>query len=64
MWGDAQSQDLVVPWRVIDGKDSAAAFAAELLAAPRRAGGPNAIGSALAIAHALILANDFEGTRG
>ena len=26
-WGDARSQDVVVPWTIIDGKDSAAAFA-------------------------------------
>lgn len=62
-WGDETSQDIVVPWTVIDGKDSAGAFAAALMAAPRRATGPNAIGSALAFAHALIETNDLDGTR-
>lgn len=62
-WGDASSQEVVVPWTVIDGPDSAAAFAEILLATPRRAQGPNAIGSALAAAHALIQGNAIEGTR-
>ena len=62
-WGDAGSQEVVVPWSVIDGRDSAEAFAEALLAAPRVAYGPNAIGSALVAAHALIEGNDIEGTR-
>ncbi len=62
-WGDATSQEVVVPWTVIDGPGSAGAFAGDLLAAPRRAYGPNAIGSALAAAQALIEGNDFAGTR-
>ncbi len=62
-WGDAAWQDVVVPWTVIDGAGSARAFADALLAAPRRAGGGNAIGSAIAAAHALLDGNDIEGTR-
>ncbi len=62
-WGDAASQAVVVPWTVVDGPASAATFAAELLAAPRRAHGPNAIGNALAVAHGLIESNSFEGYR-
>ena len=62
-WGDADSQDVVVPWTIIDGPASAAAFAADLLAAPRIATGPNAIGNALAVGQALIEANDIDGTR-
>lgn len=62
-WGDSMHQDVVVPWTVIDGPDSAKAFAAALLAAPRRAHGYNAIGSALAAATALIQNNPFQGTR-
>jgi hypothetical protein len=52
-WGDTESQEVVVPWTVIDGRDSAAAFARQLLDAPRIANGPNAIGNAIAAAHAL-----------
>ncbi len=62
-WGDEFSQDLVVPWTVIDGPASAKRFAERLTAAPRRADGPNAIGSALALATGLITGNDFEGER-
>jgi hypothetical protein len=62
-WADETSQEVVVPWTVIDGRESAATFAEKLLAAPRIAFGPNAIGSALAAAHALILANEIESTR-
>jgi hypothetical protein len=62
-WADETSQEVVVPWTVIDGAESAATFAEELLAAPRVAYGTNAIGSALAAAHALILVNDIESTR-
>jgi Protein of unknown function (DUF1194) len=62
-WGDARSQDVVVPWTIIDGKDSAAAFANTLMERPRRAFGPNAIGSALTVAQALIEGNDIEGYR-
>jgi len=62
-WGRADSQDIVVPWTVIDGPDSAAGFAEALLAAPRRAVGMNAIGSALAVGQALIESNDIDGYR-
>jgi hypothetical protein len=62
-WGDASSQEVVVPWTVVDGPASAAAFAAALLEAPRRASGPNAIGNALAAAHGLIESNAFDGHR-
>jgi len=62
-WGDATSQEVVVPWTVIDGPASAATFANALLAQPRLASGPNAIGSALAAGQALIEGNDIVGTR-
>ena len=62
-WGEASSQEVVVPWTVVDGRESAAAFADALLQAPRHAFGPNAIGNALAAAHALIDANAFDGYR-
>ena len=62
-WGSANSQDVVVPWTIVDGKDSAAAFAAALLDRPRRAFGPNAIGSALTVAQALIEGNQLKGYR-
>ena len=62
-WGSADSQEVVVPWTIIDGPESAAAFAKALLARPRLAFGPNAIGSAITFAHARIRANTIDGTR-
>jgi len=62
-WGDAASQDVVVPWTIVDGRESAAAFAGALLEAPRRAHGPNAIGSAIDAAHQMIESNAIEGYR-
>ncbi|MEE8188034.1 MAG: DUF1194 domain-containing protein [Kiloniellales bacterium] len=62
-WASETEQDVVVPWTVIDGPDSAAVFAKELLEKPRLAFGPNAIGPALAAAHALIAGDEVVGTR-
>jgi hypothetical protein len=42
-WGDFTSQEVVVPWRIVDGAASAKAFADELLSVPRKAHGRNAI---------------------
>lgn len=62
-WADENWQDVVVPWTVIEGPESAAAFANKLRQAPRRATGPNAIGSAIAAGQHLIESNRFKGTR-
>jgi hypothetical protein len=62
-WGAVESQDVVVPWTVIDGADSAAAFADAVVAAPRRAFGRNAIGTAIAVGQGLIERNDLAGAR-
>ncbi len=62
-WGNAMSQDVVVGWTIIDGPASASAFARSLMAAPRRAYGRNAIGSALLKGKALIEENDITGLR-
>ncbi len=62
-WAGETSQEVVVPWTIIDGPKSAADFAQALLEKPRLAFGPNAIGPALAAAHALIAGDDMVGTR-
>lgn len=62
-WGDVFHQDVVVPWMVIDGPESAAAFGEALSAAPRRAFGGNAIGQALSFATGHIEHNDLDGER-
>lgn len=62
-WGDETSQEIVVPWTVIDGETSAARFAKALLETPRLGSGFNAIGSALAAGQALIENNAVDGHR-
>ncbi len=62
-WGSVASQEVVVPWTIIDGQESASAFATALLETPRRAFGRNAIGNAIAIAQALIETNAIDGHR-
>lgn len=62
-WGDQFSQEVVVPWTVIDGPESAEAFAKQLRETPRLAFGRNAIGSAIDFAHTLIETNAFEAFR-
>lgn len=62
-WGDYTSQDIVVPWTVIDGAESARAFADALLGPPRRAYGRNAIGVALLTGKRLIETNRYQGLR-
>ena len=62
-WGDSLSQDVVVGWTVIGDKASAKAFSQVLMAAPRRAEGSNAIGTALLFGKALIDNNDIVAPR-
>ena len=62
-WGDDTSQEIIVPWTIIDGAASAEAFAKALLGASHRATGSNAIGSALFMAQALFDANAVNGFR-
>mgnify|MGYP000044190181 CR=1 FL=1 len=62
-WGDHTSQEVVVPWTVIDGPEAAAGFAAKLLETPRLAFGRNAIGSAIRKGRDLIETNDLRGLR-
>lgn len=62
-WGDQSSQEIVVPWTVIDGPESAKAFADQLLGMPRLAQGRNAIGSVIAFSQKEIETNAFDGER-
>lgn len=63
-WGAADRLVQVVPWAVIDGPESAVAFAEEMLLSPRMASGRNAIGAALLFGMRLIEENGIEGRRG
>lgn len=62
-WAAAGNEDVVVPWTIIDGEASARGFGDLLMAAPKRAFGRNAIGSALLKGKSLIETNDIEGWR-
>ena len=62
-WGDDVHQDVVVPWTIIASKADAEAFAAALMAAPRRAFGYNAIGSALSFGQTMLEGNGINGLR-
>ena len=60
-WASNTAQ--VTPWMVIDGPETAQAFADALLGPPRQAYGRNAIGGALLDGKRLIETNDHEGWR-
>jgi hypothetical protein len=62
-WGDQDSQEVVVPWTVVDGPASASAFADRLLDTPRLAFGRNAIGSVIDFSQRQIEGNTHAGER-
>lgn len=62
-WGNAASQEIVVPWTIIDGRESALRLARALVTTPRMAYGYNAIGSAILFGEQLIEENDLKGLR-
>jgi hypothetical protein len=62
-WGDETSQEIVVPWTIVDGPESAAAFAQALRDRPRLAFGRNAIGSVIDFGQRQIEGNAHEGER-
>ena len=62
-WGNAASQEIVVPWTIVDGSGSAAQVAGVLIETPRLAYGYNAIGSAIFFGEQLIERNDIKGLR-
>jgi hypothetical protein len=62
-WSSARLQQVIVPWRLIDGADSAAAFARELGKPPVTAARGTSISAALDFAARRIAASGFEGRR-
>lgn len=62
-WAAAGDQKIVVPWRVIDGPESAGALAEEILKAPLRRASRTSISGAINFAMPLFEANDYQGLR-
>jgi hypothetical protein len=62
-WAAANDQKLVVPWRVIDGPESADAVAAEIARAPIRRASRTSISGAIGYALALFEQAPWEGLR-
>ena len=63
-WGSPGAPDTVMPWMRIADRESAGLFGGALAIAPRSRQSYNAIGDAIAHAHALIAACPFPGGRG
>lgn len=62
-WAAANDQKIVVPWRMIDGPESAGALAEEILQAPLRRASRTSISGAINFAMPLFETNDYEGLR-
>jgi hypothetical protein len=62
-WGAPTSQEVVIPWTVIDGEESARAFAAQLRAAPKMTFGYNSISNAIDFGVGLLAEAPFDRER-
>ncbi|MCX7309179.1 MAG: DUF1194 domain-containing protein [Afipia sp.] len=62
-WAASSDQKIVIPWRVIDGPESADAVAAEILKAPLRRASRTSISGAINYAMPLFEANEYRGLR-
>lgn len=62
-WAGANDQRVVVPWRVIDGPESADSFAAEIANAPYRRASRTSISGALQFGRALFDNSGYRGLR-
>ncbi|MPZ40483.1 MAG: DUF1194 domain-containing protein [Rhizobiales bacterium] len=62
-WAGADDQTIIVPWRLIEGPETADAFGAEITRAPYRRASRTSIGGALMFAKPLFAASGFRGLR-
>jgi hypothetical protein len=62
-WAGPDDQKIVVPWRLIEGPETADAFAGEIARAPYRRASRTSIGGALMFAKPLFAASGFRGLR-
>ena len=62
-WSISDDEKIIIPWRVIDGSESADAVAAEIMKAPVRRGSSTSISSAINFAVQRFEENPYRGLR-
>ena len=62
-WAASNDQKIIIPWRVIDGPESADAVASEILKTPVRRGSRTSISGAINFAMLLFVENQYRGLR-
>ena len=62
-WSMSGDEKIIIPWRVIDGPESADAVAAEIMKTPVRRGSSTSISGAINFAVRLFEENPFRGSR-
>jgi hypothetical protein len=62
-WSMSGDEKIIIPWRVIDGPESADAVAAEIMKTPVRRGSSTSISSAINFAVQLFEGNPYRGLR-
>src|SRR6202163_1828412 len=62
-WSASSDQKIIIPWRVIDGPETADAVAAEIMKTPGRRGSRTSISGAINFAPPLFEANPYRGLR-
>jgi Protein of unknown function (DUF1194) len=62
-WSSSSDQKIIIPWRVIDGPESADGVASEILKTPVRRGSRTSISGAINFAMLLFVENAYRGLR-
>jgi hypothetical protein len=62
-WAAAHDQKVIIPWRIVDGPESADAVAAEIMKAPLRRASRTSIAGAINFGMQLFTENPFKGLR-
>ncbi len=62
-WAASNDQKLIIPWRIIDGPESADAVAAEIMKTPTRRASRTSISGAIYFAMPLFESNSYAGLR-
>jgi hypothetical protein len=62
-WSASSDQKIIIPWRVIDGPETADAVAREIMKTPVRQGSSTSISGAISFAMPLFNENPYRGLR-